>query len=63
MNNFLTSKEAAERLSVSVASLRRWRREGSGPRSYRIGGRVMYRPDELDSWVEARASEPSPVGA
>jgi DNA-binding transcriptional MerR regulator len=50
----LTITEAAELLRAPVATLRYWRHLGTGPRSFRLGRRVLYRSDELCAWVDAR---------
>ncbi len=48
----LTITEAAELLRAPVATLRYWRHLGTGPRSFRLGRRVLYRRDDLQAWVE-----------
>jgi hypothetical protein len=52
----LTEQEAAELLTVSAVTLARWRKEGIGPRWFRLGGRpagpIRYRRDELLQWLE-----------
>jgi len=50
----LTIAEAAELLRAPVATLRYWRHLGTGPRSFRLGRRVLYRRDDLDAWIDAR---------
>lgn len=50
----LTITEAADLLRAPVATLRYWRHLGTGPRSFRLGRRVLYRRDDLQSWVEAQ---------
>ena len=50
----LTITEAAELLRAPVATLRYWRHLGIGPRSFRIGRRVLYRSDDLLSWIDAQ---------
>ena len=50
----LTIFEAAELLRAPVATLRYWRHLGTGPRSFRLGRRVLYRSDDLRAWVDAR---------
>jgi hypothetical protein len=37
-----------------VATLRYWRHLGTGPRSFRLGRRVLYRSDDLRSWIDAQ---------
>ena len=50
--DLLTITEAAELLRAPVATLRYWRHLGTGPRSFRLGRRVLYRRDDLQAWVE-----------
>ena len=50
----LTITEAAELLRAPVATLRYWRHLGTGPCSFRLGRRVLYRRDDLKAWVEAQ---------
>ena len=50
----LTITEAAELLRAPVATLRYWRHLGTGPRSFGLGRRVLYRSDDLRAWVDAR---------
>jgi excisionase family DNA binding protein len=52
----LTITEAAELLRAPVATLRYWRHLGSGPRSFRLGRRVLYRRDELQGWIDLQCS-------
>lgn len=53
----LTITEAAELLRAPVATLRYWRHLGTGPRSFRLGRRVLYRADDLRDWINARCSQ------
>jgi excisionase family DNA binding protein len=47
----LTITEAAELVRAPVATLRYWRHLGTGPRSFRLGRRVLYRRDDLRNWI------------
>ena len=49
----LTLKEAAARLNIPENTLRWYRTCGTGPCSYRLGGRVFYDAEDLDAWVDA----------
>lgn len=51
MSTLLTEADVAERLQVSLASVRRWRLEKRGPIFVKVGSLVRYRPDDLESWV------------
>lgn len=56
--NMLTEKQAAERAGVSRRSLQRWRLAGKPvPANTVHGGRVMYRADDVEAWVESRFPE------
>ena len=60
--DLLTITEAADLLRAPVATLRYWRHQGTGPRSFRLGRRVLYRADDLRSFIDAQhgqaASDP-----
>jgi excisionase family DNA binding protein len=50
----LTITEAAELLRAPVATLRYWRHLGTGPRSFRLGRRVLYRTEDVRTWIDAQ---------
>lgn len=50
----LTLAEAAELLRAPIATLRYWRHLGTGPQSFRLGRRVLYRRDDLHTWINAQ---------
>ncbi len=51
-----TDKQAAAFLSVSLASIRRWRLTGFGPTFYRVGASIRYDPQACSLWLESRKS-------
>ncbi len=53
----LTIAEAAELVRAPVATLRFWRHLGTGPRSFRLGRRVLYRRDDLHDWIAQQRAE------
>jgi predicted DNA-binding transcriptional regulator AlpA len=52
MEALLNETQVSETLQVSLASLRRWRVLGQGPRYVKVGGLVRYRPEAINQWVE-----------
>ena len=59
-HDLLTITEAADLVRAPVATLRYWRHLGTGPRSFRLGRRVVYRLDDLTSWIKQhRNADPS----
>lgn len=47
----IREREAAHLLDMSVAALRKWRREGRGPRYFKVGKLVRYRVSDLEAFV------------
>jgi excisionase family DNA binding protein len=61
--DLLTITEAAELLRAPVATLRYWRHLGTGPASFRLGRRVLYRRGDLDRWVSDRQQAQTSSGS
>ncbi|WP_164702609.1 AlpA family transcriptional regulator [Modestobacter sp. KNN46-3] len=59
----LTISEAAELVRAPVATLRYWRHLGIGPRSFRLGRRVLYRRDDLRTWIDSQHDGSGAAGA
>jgi predicted DNA-binding transcriptional regulator AlpA len=59
---YLSTPEAARFLAISARTLEKHRCYGTGPRYFKLGGRVVYRLEDLQAWVElgARASTSDP---
>ena len=55
-----TDVETAKLLGISVATVRRWRLLGTGPRYRKFGGAVRYFPDDIEAFI---ANAPSGGGA
>ena len=53
-SQLLTITEAAQLLRAPVATLRYWRHLGTGPHSFRVGRRVLYRREDLHAWINTR---------
>lgn len=54
MNEFLTTRQVSELTGIPEASLRYFRHCGTGPASFALGRRVVYRRSELVKWIEAQ---------
>jgi hypothetical protein len=61
LSQLIHEQDAAVRLGVSISTLRRWRRAGTGPRFVRFSRLVFYRPEDLDNFVGVHLSKPSGV--
>ena len=49
----LSTKEAAVILGYSTRTLYRWRQQGIGPKWTTYNGRVWYREDWLENWLDS----------
>lgn len=51
---WLSRKQVAEVLGVSISTLERWHRLGIGPRAYRLAGLrfLRYEPEEVRAFVQ-----------
>lgn len=46
-----TTAEVAEKLRIPPATLRWWRHVDRGPKSFKVGRRVVYRASEVDAYL------------
>ncbi|MDQ1738082.1 MAG: hypothetical protein QOH56_4333 [Pseudonocardiales bacterium] len=54
---YLTTEELADKLRTTPETCRYWRHVGKGPRSFKVGRRVLYGVADVEKWIaEARAS-------
>ena len=53
-DNLIGEREVAARLGVTVAAIRKWRLQRSGPPFAKLGATVRYAPSAVSAWVEAR---------
>lgn len=59
-HDLLYEAEAAERLRISIDTLRRIRASGHGPAWVRIGGRARYPLADLFAWISEQSRDPLP---
>jgi predicted DNA-binding transcriptional regulator AlpA len=50
---YLTTQEVAEICRTSAETVRYWRYVGKGPRSFKLGRKVLYEPEAVDAWLAA----------
>jgi len=49
----LLSKDAARLVGLSESTLAKLRLNGNGPKYCKLGRRVVYRPEDLEAWLES----------
>lgn len=52
MTELLTTAEVAARTRAPVETVRYWRTVGKGPRSFKLGRRVLYDSADVEAWIE-----------
>ena len=52
---YLRTPEAARFVGLSIRTLEKHRIYGTGPRYSKLGGRVVYAVEDLQSWVQSAA--------
>lgn len=55
----LRVEDVSAQTGVPVNTLRYWRHrnKGEGPKSARLGKRVVYRPADVQAWIDAQFEE------
>ena len=53
MQDFLTVKEAAEHVGLSVHTLNAYRIAGNGPSYFKLGRLVRYDRNQLETWARS----------
>lgn len=48
----MTTDEVAEVCRTSASTVRFWRHAGKGPRSVKVGRRVLYGQQDVQSWLQ-----------
>ncbi len=57
MRDLLTTKELADRLRTSPATIRYWRHIGYGPKGRKVGRRVLYDPGDVEAFWQSLQSD------
>ena len=57
MSIYLTTNEVAKLVRTSTETVRYWRHVGKGPKSFKVGRRVLYDQDDVRQWLaDAKAA-------
>lgn len=59
----MSCEQVSRRTGVPSATLRYWRAIGEGPRSYRLGRRVVYDVRDVEAWIAAQKESTGSGGA
>jgi excisionase family DNA binding protein len=57
---YMTTGEVAELVRAPAETVRYWRHVGRGPRSFKIGRKVLYARSDVERWIaDAREAQPA----
>jgi predicted DNA-binding transcriptional regulator AlpA len=57
MSQNLITAEVAELVRAPIETVRYWRHVGKGPKSFKVGRRVLYAIEDVDAWIaQAKAN-------
>ena len=62
MEKLLRLPEVAEMTGLPENTLRFWRHQGTGPRSARLGRRVVYRERDVIEWIDEQFDQGEDAG-
>lgn len=57
MPRYMTTLEVADQLRTSAETVRYWRHIGRGPKSFKVGRRVLYDQADLAAWIDSAKAE------
>ena len=61
VDQILNTSEVSRITNVPIATLRWWRHQGMGPRSFKLGPRkVMYKLSDVNDWLESQYAAAGP---
>ncbi len=52
VSEYMTTAEVAQVFRTSPETVRYWRHVGRGPRSFRVGRRVLYARSDVQQWAD-----------
>lgn len=53
MTRYLTAAEVGEMLRTPLETVRYWRHVGKGPKSFKVGRRVLYAAEDVEALLAA----------
>lgn len=59
---YLTTQELAQKLRTSAETCRYWRHIGKGPKSFRVGRKVLYARSDVDAFIAEARGDAAKVG-
>ena len=54
MPELLFGEEVSEITRIPIATLRFYRHAGKGPKSFKLGNRVVYKREDVLDWIESQ---------
>ena len=52
-SRYMTTAEVAETVRTPVETVRYWRHINKGPKSFKVGRRVLYAIEDVEAWLNS----------
>jgi excisionase family DNA binding protein len=52
MTQYMTTAEVADTVRTPIETVRYWRHVNKGPKSFKVGRRVLYAVEDVEAWLE-----------
>ncbi|GAB3048763.1 hypothetical protein GCM10027053_03930 [Intrasporangium mesophilum] len=56
MTEYMTTAEVADLVRSPIETVRYWRHIGTGPESFKVGRRVLYKREVVEAWLDQLAN-------
>lgn len=54
---YMTVEEVAELTRSTPSAVYQWRARGIGPRAFNIGKRLLFKPADVQAWIDSHSDE------
>lgn len=54
---FITVKQLCVALGINASTLYRWRKDGNGPKAFKVGNIVRFKQADVDAWLASNEPE------
>jgi excisionase family DNA binding protein len=61
--NLLTVEQLARELAVAPKTVRKWRSMQQAPKSLKVGRRILFRREDVQTWLDSQAEEQAEIQA
>ena len=57
LDHLLTIQQLSEQTGIPEETLRKYRLADKGPESFKLHGRIVYKPDAIERWIDSQVAK------